>query len=228
MTTFTLSDFDFQLPPELIAQSPATERAGSRLLEVSPDGALTNHRFTDLLHLLSPGDLLVFNNSKVIRARLAALKPTGGQVELLVERITSSTTATALMRVSRKPAAGSGLRLSDGSTLWVEGRDPIHEDRFLLRFESPVLEVLERLGELPLPPYIEHAPTSEDDQRYQTVYAKTPGSVAAPTAGLHFDEPLLAALEARGVELASVTLHVGSGTFAPVKHEDLSQHVMHS
>ncbi|MEY4013379.1 MAG: hypothetical protein RLZZ290_243 [Pseudomonadota bacterium] len=228
MTHYTLSDFDFALPPELIAQAPAAQRVGSRLLEVSPCGALHDRRFPDILSLLSPGDLLVFNNSKVIRARLAAQKPTGGRVEILIERITSPTTATAMMRVSRKPAPGSALLLSDGSTLWVEGRDPVHDDRFALRFEAPVLEVLEQLGELPLPPYIEHSPTAQDDTRYQTVYAKAPGSVAAPTAGLHFDEPLLAALEAKGISLAHVTLHVGSGTFAPVKHEDLSQHVMHS
>lgn len=228
MSRYTLSDFDFELPVELIAQSPAAERTGSRLLEVCPGGALRDHRFPDLLSLLSPGDLLVFNNSKVIRARLAAQKPTGGQVELLVERITSPVTATAMMRASRKPAPGSALLLSDGSALWVEGRDPVHDDRFLLRFEAPVLEVLEQLGELPLPPYIDHKPTTEDDARYQTVYAQTPGSVAAPTAGLHFDEALLAALAAQGVQSAHVTLHVGSGTFAPVKHEDLSQHVMHS
>ncbi|MEY2777488.1 MAG: hypothetical protein RLY30_1586 [Pseudomonadota bacterium] len=228
MSSYTLSDFDFELPAELIAQSPASVRTGSRLLEVCPTGAIQDHRFPDLLSLLSPDDLLVFNNSKVLRARLAAQKPTGGQVELLVERITSSVTATAMMRASRKPAAGSSLRLTDGSLVWLEGRDPVHEDRFLLRFEAPVLEVLDRLGELPLPPYIEHRPTAEDDARYQTVYAKTPGSVAAPTAGLHFDEALLAALAERGVQSASVTLHVGSGTFAPVKHEDLSQHVMHA
>jgi len=228
MCPYSLSDFDFDLPAALIAQSPASERTGSRLLEVCPSGVLRDHRFPELLSLLSPGDLLVFNDSKVIRARLAAQKPTGGQVELLVERITSPVTATAMMRASRKPAAGGSLRLTDGSLLWVEGRDPVHDDRFVLRFESPVLEVLDRLGELPLPPYIEHKPTAEDDARYQTVYAQTPGSVAAPTAGLHFDEALLAALAERGVQRASVTLHVGSGTFAPVKHEDLSQHVMHA
>ena len=249
-----LSDFDFQLPPELIAQHPAPQRTGSRLLHVKPGQALQDLFFKDLLQLIHPGDVLVFNNSKVIPARLFGTKETGGQVEILIERITGPYQATAMLRVSKKPAPGSMIELrSDQAAklnqtaafanntnnaknseappskmIVLEGRDPQHDDRFLLRFQAPILEVLEAYGQIPLPPYIEHTPGSEDAQRYQTVYAQTPGSVAAPTAGLHFDQEFLAALDAKGVKRAALTLHVGTGTFAPVRTEAIDQHRMHS
>lgn len=231
--TYQLSDFDFELPEELIAQAPSEVRSQSRLLDVRGEENLQDRRFTDLVELLNPGDLLVFNNSKVIAARLYAHKPSGGRVEILIERIGPKPhQASALLRVSRKPAAGTRLQLEGGSSVGSEGvvclgRDPDHDDRFQLEFSRPVLDVLDDIGQLPLPPYITHAPTQEDLQRYQTVYAQQPGSVAAPTAGLHFDEALFTALDAKGVQRAEVTLHVGSGTFAPVRDNDLSKHRMH-
>ena len=231
--TYQLSDFDFELPEELIAQAPAEVRSQSRLLDVRGEENLQDRQFTDLVELLNPGDLLVFNNSKVIAARLYAHKPSGGRVEILIERIGPKPhQASALLRVSRKPAAGTRLQLEGGSSVGSEevvclGRDSDHDDRFQLEFGRPVLDVLDDIGQLPLPPYITHAPTQEDLQRYQTVYAQQPGSVAAPTAGLHFDETLFAALDAKGVQRAEVTLHVGSGTFAPVRDNDLSKHRMH-
>lgn len=242
---FKLSDFDFQLPPELIAQQPAKERAASRLLLVkfreTPKPVFEDKQFTDLLALLKPGDVLVFNNSKVIPARLYGQKESGGKVEILVERIVSEHEAIAMMRVSKKPAAGSkilvgleditaqaGNQRHKPVELEVLGRDPEHDDRFRLKFSAPVLEALHAHGEVPLPPYITHAPTEQDTQRYQTVYAQTPGSVAAPTAGLHFDEAMLAALDQKGVQRLFVTLHVGTGTFAPVRTENLEEHRMHT
>jgi S-adenosylmethionine:tRNA ribosyltransferase-isomerase len=252
--SFALKDFDYALPSELIAQRPSTSRSGSRLL-VMPRGAdLRDDKFAKLPELLRAGDLLVFNDSKVIPARLHALKQTGGAVELLVERITSSTQAQVMLRASKKPSPGALLKLvkprrvSSGSiaihgenpnqssafegdryhTVTLIGRDPTHEDRFVIDFEAPVFEVIDRYGELPLPPYIAHDPTQQDSDRYQTVYAQHPGSVAAPTAGLHFDKAMLDQLDTMGVQTARVTLHVGSGTFAPVRTEDLSQHQMHS
>jgi S-adenosylmethionine:tRNA ribosyltransferase-isomerase len=236
MHEFRLSDFDYHLPPELIAQSPAAERSASRLLVVpatsSEDTSLKDLHFTDLLNLLRPGDLLVFNDSKVIPARLHAVKDTGGAVEILIERVLDSTRALVMLRASKKPAAGASLLLQKASVpdhaVRVIGRDPEHDDRFQVDFKAPVFEVLDSHGELPLPPYITHAPTAQDSRRYQTVYAQHPGSVAAPTAGLHFDEAMLAALDQMGVETARVTLHVGSGTFSPVRSEDLHEHRMHS
>ena len=226
--TYQLSDFDFELPEELIAQAPAEVRSQSRLLDVRGEEDLQDRRFTDLVDLLNPGDLLVFNNSKVIAARLFAQKPSGGRVEILVERVgPAPNQASALLRVSRKPAAGTRLQLDNHEDVLCLGRDPAHDDRFQLEFRRPVLDVLDECGQLPLPPYIGHAPTKDDLQRYQTVYAQHPGSVAAPTAGLHFDEALFAALQAKGVQRAEVTLHVGSGTFAPVRDNDLSKHRMH-
>ena len=236
MHEFRLSDFDYHLPPELIAQSPAAERSASRLLVVparsNEDTSLNDLRFTDLPTLLRPGDLLVFNDSKVIPARLHAVKDTGGAVEILVERVLDSSTALVMLRVSKNPAAGASLRLQRASApdhaVTVLGRDPEHDDRFRLDFRAPVFEVLDSHGELPLPPYITHEPTAQDSSRYQTVYANHPGSVAAPTAGLHFDEAMLQALEKVGVLTARVTLHVGSGTFSPVRSENLNEHRMHS
>ena len=226
--TYQLSDFDFELPEELIAQTPAEVRSQSRLLDVHGEQDLHDRRFTDLVDLLNPGDLVIFNNSKVIAARLFAKKPSGGRVEILVERIgPAPNQASALLRVSRKPAAGMRLQLENHEDVTCLGRDPTHDDRFQLEFSRPVLDVLDDFGQLPLPPYIGHAPTKDDLLRYQTVYAQHPGSVAAPTAGLHFDEALFATLQAKGIQRAEVTLHVGSGTFAPVRDNDLSKHRMH-
>ncbi len=229
-----LSDFDFDLPEALIAQHPAAQRTESRLLVVTPQtSTFQDARFTDLIDQLEAGDLMVFNNSKVIPARLFGQKASGGQVEILVERITQDNQALAMLRVSKKPAAGSQIQLNapsgnKGPLITVIGRDATYDDRFVLQFPESVLDVLHRCGELPLPPYIQHKPDQEDANRYQTVYAQTPGSVAAPTAGLHFDEPFLARLDAKGIRRAFVTLHVGTGTFAPVRTEDLSAHQMHT
>ena len=218
-----LSDFDFDLPPELIAQHPGAARSASRLLHVRRDG-LDDLRFDALPALLEPGDLLVFNDTRVLRARLHGTKASGGRVEALVERVTGEHEALAQLRVSKPPPPGMRLVWRSSSAEVVERAGEF----WRLRFDEPVLAVLDRDGELPLPPYIDHAPGPEDERRYQTVYAREPGSVAAPTAGLHFDEPLLARLRERGVGLAFVTLHVGAGTFQPVRVEDLSQHRMHA
>ncbi len=251
---FKLSDFDYHLPSELIAQTPASSRSASRLLVVPQSGDFRDDRFADLPKLLRAGDLLVFNDSKVIPARVHALKETGGAVELLVERVTSPTHAQVMLRASKKPPPGALLKLvrpkiaALDSTLVrskaasqsnnpfddtypsvkLVGRDPAHDDRFIVDFQAPVFDILNKFGELPLPPYIAHDPDQQDSDRYQTVYAQHPGSVAAPTAGLHFDQSTLDRLSANGIETARVTLHVGSGTFSPVRSEDLSQHRMHS
>ncbi len=223
-----LSDFDFDLPAELIAQHPASERSASRLLVV--DDPIRDLQFKDMVALLNPGDLLVFNNSRVIPARLFGTKPTGGKVEILVERIKDNHQAIGMMRVSKKPAAGTDILIDQGSNTRIKilGRDAQHEDRFLLQFDRPVLDVLHAFGEIPLPPYIEHRPDAQDAERYQTVYAQVPGSVAAPTAGLHFDAAVLKALEQKGIHRAEVTLHVGTGTFAPVRSENIDAHQMHT
>ena len=221
-----LSDFDYVLPPELIAQMPARERSASRLLHV--DGPkLDDLRFTDLPSLLAAGDLLVFNDTRVINARIRGRKPTGGEVEMLVERVTGTDSAIVQMRASHPPRVGGAVLLPGDARATVEARDGRF---FSLRFDG-VGELhpwLERHGELPLPPYITHAPVAEDAERYQTVYARVRGAVAAPTAGLHFDPPLLEALVNRGVQRAFVTLHVGAGTFQPVQTERLAEHRMHS
>jgi len=219
----SIDDFDYELPPELIAQHPSETRSGSRLL--CPSGQiLADHRFADLPQLLSPGDLLVFNDTRVIKARLLGEKASGGRVEVLVERVLSEREALAQVRASKPPRVGSVLRLAGPLELEVLARE---DEFYRLRFPGGVFELLERHGGVPLPPYIGHAPRSEDELRYQTVYARAPGAVAAPTAGLHFDEPLLAALEGRGVESAYVTLHVGAGTFQPVRVKRLAEHHMH-
>ena len=225
-----LSDFDFDLPAELIAQHPAPQRSASRLLVVNhgTKGAIQDRQFSNLLDLVSPGDVLVFNNSKVIPARLFGEKVTGGRVEIVVERVLTTHRAICLMRVSKKPGVNAEICLAEGHRLTVLGRDPKHPDRFHLEFSEPVLSVLDRIGEIPLPPYITHAADAQDAERYQTVYAQHPGSIAAPTAGLHFDDTMLKALDEKGVHRAFVTLHVGSGTFAPVKTEHIDAHRMHS
>jgi S-adenosylmethionine:tRNA ribosyltransferase-isomerase len=228
MRAFTLGDFDFALPPELIAQHPAAERSASRLLD-GTTATLVDRTFRDLPSLQQPGDLMVFNDTQVVKARLFGGKPTGGKLELLVERVTGEREAVAHMKVSKKPPPGTVLAMDGGFTARLEGRWP-DEDGTLFRFtfSDDPYALMERHGHVPLPPYIEHDDTAEDVTRYQTVFAKNPGAVAAPTAALHFDDSVLAALDARGVHRASVTLHVGAGTFHPVKTENIAEHRMHS
>jgi S-adenosylmethionine:tRNA ribosyltransferase-isomerase len=228
MRHFSLGDFDFALPPDLIAQHPAAERSGSRLLDGTGD-ATVDRTFRDLPSLLQPGDLLVFNDTQVVKARLFGEKPTGGKLELLVERVLAGREVAAHMKVSKKPLPGTVLHMDGGFTATLLGRWP-QDDGPLFRFafSEDAYALMEQHGHVPLPPYITHTDTAEDAHRYQTVFARNPGAVAAPTAALHFDETVLAALEARGVQRASVTLHVGAGTFQPVKTEDIAQHRMHS
>lgn len=223
-----LSDFHYELPPELIAAEPLPERTASRLLILDREsGECRDGQFTEVLDLLQPGDLLVFNNTRVIPARLLGQKATGGKVEVLVERLTGEHTALAHIRASKAPKAGTRLLLENAVEAEVSGRQG---DLFEVHFlnPEPVLALLDRYGHIPLPPYIEREDTLADRERYQTVYAQKPGAVAAPTAGLHFDAALLAALQQRGVQTAAVTLHVGAGTFQPVRVQDLSQHIMHA
>ena len=225
--TFTTSDFDFALPPELIAQHPAPERSGSRLLDGS--GELPVDRtFRDLPTLLRAGDLLVFNDTQVVKARLFGEKPSGGKLELLIERVLPDGTVAAHMKVSKKPPPGTVLRMAGGFDAELLGRWPDAQGPlFHLRLAGDAYELMAAHGHVPLPPYITHGDTAEDAARYQTVFARNPGAVAAPTAALHFDEALLAEIDTRGVQRAAVTLHVGAGTFQPVKTETLAEHVMH-
>ncbi len=221
------SDFNYVLPPDLIAQKPLPERTASRLLILSRlGGDLRDASFADFLDLLTPDDLLVFNDTQVIPARLFAQKPTGGKVEILIERIESDRQALAHVRSSKSPKAGSVLQLVNGVECRVLGREG---DLFRLQFdiETTLLELLAEIGHIPLPPYIERADDQDDLHRYQTVFARQAGAVAAPTAGLHFDANTMDRLAERGIEQAFVTLHVGSGTFQPVRVDDLSQHIMH-
>jgi S-adenosylmethionine:tRNA ribosyltransferase-isomerase len=225
---WTLADFDFALPPELIAQHPLPERSASRLLDGRGDVPV-DRSFRDLPALLEPGDLLVFNDTKVIKARLFGAKASGGAVEILVERVLPGTHEVhAHLRASKSPKAGARLRLADAFDAEVLGRTGPDDALFHLRFDADPLTLLERHGHVPLPPYITHADTADDAARYQTVFAAKPGAVAAPTAALHFDAAVLAALDARGVPRAHVTLHVGAGTFQPVRTEHLAAHRMHS
>ncbi|MEO7072953.1 MAG: tRNA preQ1(34) S-adenosylmethionine ribosyltransferase-isomerase QueA [Rhodanobacter sp.] len=221
------SDFAFDLPLELIAQAPLPQRSASRLLLLDVGaGAREDRMFRELPQLLNAGDLLVFNDTRVLPARLHGHKSSGGAVEILIERVTGEHTATVQLGVSKKPKAGGVIELADGSQAVVLDRD---DDFFHLRFDSPLpLEkLLLTLGEMPLPPYIDRAPDASDLERYQTVYARAPGAVAAPTAGLHFDEALLAELTARGVDFGYITLHVGAGTFQPVREDEVEDHHMH-
>src|SRR5512139_3690527 len=220
-----VADFDFDLPTDLIAQFPPAVRGGSRLLHVEATGSLVDRWFSDLPTLLRPDDLLVMNDTRVIKARLFGHKDSGGKVELLVERVLDEFQALAFIRASHAPKPGSQIRLADDVAVEVLARQ---DDLTRLRFPRPVLEVLEQLGRLPLPPYIEHTPTPDDEARYQTVYANEPGAVAAPTAGLHFDAAMLDALKEKGIRTARVTLHVGAGTFQPVRVDDIAEHTMHS
>lgn len=240
MRTYSLSDFDFHLPESLIAQHPAAERSASRLL----DGRGTqpiDRIFKDLPSLLEPGDLLVFNDTQVVKARLFGEKPTGGKLELLVERVLTDHEVVAHMKVSKKPPVGTVLQMVGGFSATLLGRWPNDEGQlFQFKFSDEPHHLMQQHGHMPLPPYIErHQNTAdaqhespedkaEDERRYQTVFAKHPGAAAAPTAALHFDDGVLAALKTRGVETASVTLHVGAGTFQPVKTENLAEHRMHS
>lgn len=221
------SDFHYDLPPELIAQAPLAQRSASRLLVVHAQKAeFADRHFTDLVDYLHSGDLLVFNDTRVLPARLYGKKETGGAVEILIERVTGTHTAVAQLGVSKKPKPGAKILLDDDSALEVLGREG---EFYTLRHAGvePMEKLLARLGHMPLPPYIARADDAADAERYQTIYAKSPGAVAAPTAGLHFDAPLLAALRGKGVDFGYVTLHVGAGTFAPLRSENIEEHHMH-
>lgn len=222
------TDFDFYLPDTLIAQFPTKQRTASRLLRLDgKTGALSDALFIDLPNFIAPGDLLVFNNTKVIKARLAGTKGTGGKIEALIERVIDHHHALAQIKASRSPKPGSKLFFADAFEAEVTERQ---DDLFLLTInhESDWLDLLDQYGSLPLPPYIEHDADAQDDERYQTVYAEQPGAVAAPTAGLHFDEAMLDRLKAHDVNIAYVTLHVGAGTFQPVRVDNIAEHKMHS
>ena len=223
-----LSDFNYELPPRLIAKTPASERTGSRLLCLDGlSGNLDDRQFPDLLAQLEAGDLMVFNNTRVIPARVFGAKLTGGKIELLVERIVSATRVHAHLRSSKSPKAGTQLRLDGDVLVTVAGREG---NLFVVDFppEQPAIDVLEQVGHMPLPPYIDRADDEADKERYQTVYNQHKGAVAAPTAGLHFDDAMLEAIKARGVNIAFVTLHVGAGTFAPVRVDNIKEHTMHA
>jgi S-adenosylmethionine:tRNA ribosyltransferase-isomerase len=220
------ADFHYELPEELIAQHPTARRRDSRLLHLDgASGALADLRFVDLPQLLKAGDLLVFNDTRVVPARLHGHKDTGGRVEILLERVIDGGRVVAQLRSSKPPAAGSHIQLSDGTRLTVAGRA---DDFWLLDFHEEPGAVFERCGEMPLPPYMKRAADDSDRERYQTVYAREPGAVAAPTAGLHFDAELLDACRQAGVASAHVTLHVGAGTFQPVRADDIRDHRMHA
>ena len=220
-----LAEFDYALPEELIAQHPAGARAGSRLLHLdAASGRIQDLAFADLPSLVGKRDTLVVNDTRVIKARLAGAKASGGRIELFIERVTGPCEALALIRSSHHPREGGELVVGDGARVTVVGREG---DLYRVRFTEDVLAVLERCGAVPLPPYIRHAPGAQDAERYQTVYATQPGAVAAPTAGLHFDHDLLGRIEARGARLARVTLHVGAGTFQPVRSDPIESHRMH-
>jgi S-adenosylmethionine:tRNA ribosyltransferase-isomerase len=221
-------DFDYYLPPELIAQFPPAERGASRLLQLDGDSGEIQHRqFRDLLDLVEAGDVMVFNDTRVIKARLFGEKSTGGKIEVMIERVINEHEVLALIRSSKSPLPGGMLRLADAFDVTVIGRT---DDLFHLRFDSEetVFALLEKYGALPLPPYITHVPDTTDDERYQTVFAREPGAVAAPTAGLHFDDAMMSALKQKSVQIAYVTLHVGAGTFQPVRVENIAEHKMHS
>lgn len=221
-----ITQFDYELPPELIAQTPAAQRDASRLLHLDAQGGLHDLQFTDLPSLLRVGDLLVFNDTRVIKARLHGHKASGGKVEVLVERIIAPERALAHVRSSKPPRPGATLSFAEGAVqIEVLGRQ---DELFELRFESRVLDVLEQFGAVPLPPYITHAADQNDESRYQTVYADKPGAVAAPTAGLHFDQAMLDRLARQGIAQAFITLHVGAGTFQPVRVQKLRDHIMHA
>jgi S-adenosylmethionine:tRNA ribosyltransferase-isomerase len=218
--------FQFDLPDELIARQPAPQRQGSRLLYLdSASNELQHQQFPDLLDHIQPGDLMVFNNTKVIPARLFGEKETGGKIEVLVERVVDSHSVHAHIRASKSPKPGNQLMFEQGYRAEMLGRA---DDLFILKFSAPVLAVLDQIGHMPLPPYIDRTDTDEDKSRYQTVYAEQLGAVAAPTAGLHFDQQLLEGIQSKGAQIAFVTLHVGAGTFQPVRADNILDHEMHS
>jgi S-adenosylmethionine:tRNA ribosyltransferase-isomerase len=219
------SDFIYALPTELIAQTPLPERQASRMLCLDRNsGALTDRQFSDFISLLNERDLLVFNDTRVMPARLFGNKTTGGKIEILIERVLSDRQALAHVRASKAPKSGTLLHLDQGFECQVLGRE---NDLFILAFNGNLMQIMERIGHIPLPPYIARADQDADKTRYQTVFAKATGAVAAPTAGLHFDLPLLEKIKLKGIATAFVTLHVGSGTFQPVRTENLSEHIMH-
>ena len=224
--TFTLADFDFELPPDLIAQHPAAERSGSRLLD-GRDARIVDRAFRDLPGLLRDGDLLVVNDTQVVKARLFGVKGSGGAVEALVERIGPDRLVQAHVRASKPPRPGSTIRFADAFEVEVRGRVGPDGSLYELLFPDEPLTLLARHGHVPLPPYIARDDAVDDERRYQTVFAARPGAVAAPTASLHFDLPLLAEMEARGIERCAITLHVGAGTFLPMRGDDIASHVMH-
>jgi S-adenosylmethionine:tRNA ribosyltransferase-isomerase len=220
-----LAEFDYELPQELVAQRPAAERTASRLLHLDgASGALRDLAFADLPQLVDARDAVVLNDTRVIKARLHGARESGGKIELFIERIVGEHEAMGLMRSSHPPVPGTRLTLGDGVAADVLGRE---EDLYRVRFAEPVAAVLERCGSVPLPPYIAHRPDPQDAERYQTVYARHPGAVAAPTAGLHFDEAMLKKISGKGASLTAVTLHVGAGTFQPVRTENIEEHRMH-
>lgn len=221
-----VADFNFELPDSLIARHPLAVRRASRLLVLDgPSGELVHKQFSDVLDYLRPGDLMVFNNTRVIPARLFGQKASGGKLEVLVERVLDTHRVLAHVRASKSPKPGSAILIDGGGEAEMVAR---HDSLFELRFNEEVLPLLDRVGHMPLPPYIDRPDETADRERYQTVYAERAGAVAAPTAGLHFDDELLAALEAKGIERAFVTLHVGAGTFQPVRVERIEDHHMHS
>jgi S-adenosylmethionine:tRNA ribosyltransferase-isomerase len=226
MRAMRIEEFDYELPPALIAQFPAGERTAARMLHLDGmTGACSDHRFADLPRFAREGDLFVFNDTRVIKARLLGVKQTGGRVEALVERVVGSHRALAMLRASHALSPGQKIVFGNEETAVVVERQ---ENFFLLEFGDEVLSVLDRMGEVPLPPYIERLAGIEDQARYQTVYARNPGAIAAPTAGLHFDQAMLDRLMACGAGLAYVTLHVGAGTFQPVRVDEIDRHIMHS
>jgi len=227
--SLTVDDFDFPLPPELIAQHPAAERSGSRMLHVCGQQQF-DRQFADLPKLLTAGDLLVFNDTRVIKARFFGHKESGGQVEVLLERIVDATHAIAQIRASKSPKPGTKLKLADAFEVVVTGRAGASGEFFSLETvdRDSLWDLAEQFGKLPLPPYIEHLADGADETRYQTVYAREPGAVAAPTAGLHFDEAMLETLRAQGIKTAFLTLHVGAGTYQPVRVDKIAEHKMHS
>lgn len=227
--SLTVDDFDFPLPPELIAQHPAAERSGSRLLHVCGQ-RLADRQFADLPTLLKAGDLLVFNDTRVIKARFFGVKESGGQVEVLLERIVDANHAIAQIRASKSPKPGTKLKLANAFEVVVTDRAGANNEFFALETvdRNSLWDLAEQHGKLPLPPYIEHPADGADETRYQTVYAREPGAVAAPTAGLHFDEAMLETLRGMGVGTAFLTLHVGAGTYQPVRVDKIAEHKMHS
>lgn len=225
ITIMRVAHFQFDLPDELIARYPLAERRASRLLVLDgPSGAIAHQQFADLLNYLRPDDLMVFNNTRVIPARLFAKKLTGGKLEVLVERVLDTDRVLAHVRASKAPKVGSRIEFENGTQATLLAR---HDSLFEWQFAEPVLPLLERIGHMPLPPYMERDDELDDRERYQTVYAEHAGAVAAPTAGLHFDEKMLASIRELGVATAFVTLHVGAGTFQPVRVETLEEHQMH-